>query len=874
MGKKLVIVESPTKARTIKSFLPDDYQVEASMGSVRDLPAKAAEIPAEVKKEKWARLGVDVETGYKPLYIVSSGKGEVVKRLKAALKSADELIIATDEDREGESIGWHLLELLRPKVPVRRMVFHEITDEAIHEALNQTRQIDDRLVRAQETRRILDRLFGYTLSPLLWKKIAAGLSAGRVQSVAVRVLVLRERERRAFHSVTYWDLSARLAKQDAGSTQFDAMLVTLGGKRLAIGKDFDPDTGKLFSGRDVVLLNEGQSKELGDRLRTATWRVAGVEEKEELRRPAPPFTTSTMQQESNRKLGLSAQRTMQIAQRLYERGLITYMRTDSVNLSEQAIKSIRDDVAMKYGREFLSPEPRRFTTKSKGAQEAHEAIRPAGTRMPTASELKLDGEDAALYDLIWKRSMATQMADARLRFVTVMVEANEATFRAIGKRIEFPGFFRAYVEGSDDPEAMLEDRESPLPPMKQGEVLDLRNLDALSHVTKPPARYTEASLVQALEREGIGRPSTYATILNTIQNRGYVRKQGQQLVPTFTAMAVTALLEEYFPKLVDLNFTAQMEQTLDDIAGGDAEWLPYLDEFYRGDEGIEHQVKEQETKIDAREACTLRFSDLDVNVRVGKYGAYLEKDENGEVVKASIPENVNPADLSQEDAERFIEQSRNGPEALGHHPITGEPIFLRVGPFGPYVQCGEATDDKKKVVRTSLPKGITPENLTLEQAIALCDLPRTLGMHPETGKEIKAAIGRFGPYISHAGEFASLKSSDDVLTVGLQRALELLELKKAGAGKRGLVRIIGAHPADNEAIEAYSGPYGLYVKHGGINAPIPKATKVDELSIEESVKLLEERKANPPQKKSGAKKSAAKKSPAKKPAAKKSAAKK
>jgi DNA topoisomerase-1 len=874
MGKKLVIVESPTKARTIKSFLPDDYQVEASMGSVRDLPAKAAEIPAEVKKEKWARLGVDVETGYKPLYIVSSGKGEVVKRLKAALKSADELIIATDEDREGESIGWHLLELLRPKVPVRRMVFHEITDEAIHEALNQTRQIDDRLVRAQETRRILDRLYGYTLSPLLWKKIAAGLSAGRVQSVAVRVLVMRERERRAFHSVTYWDLSARLAKQEAGSGQFDAMLVTLGGKRLAIGKDFDPDTGKLFTGRDVVLLDEAQSKDLGDRLRSATWRVAGVEEKEELRRPAPPFTTSTMQQESNRKLGLSAQRTMQIAQRLYERGLITYMRTDSVNLSEQAITSIRNDVAMKYGKEFLSPEPRRFTTKSKGAQEAHEAIRPAGTRMPTASELKLDGEDAALYDLIWKRSMATQMADARLRFVTVMVEAGEATFRAIGKRIEFPGFFRAYVEGSDDPEAMLEDRESPLPPLKQGEVLDLRNLDALSHVTKPPARYTEASLVQALEREGIGRPSTYATILNTIQNRGYVRKQGQQLVPTFTAMAVTGLLEEYFPKLVDLNFTAQMEQTLDDIAGGDAEWLPYLDEFYRGDEGIEHQVKEQETKIDAREACTLQFSDLDVNVRVGKFGAYLEKDENGEVVKASIPENVNPADLSQEDAERFIQQSRNGPEALGHHPVSGEPIFLRVGPYGPYVQCGESTDDKKKVVRTSLPKGITPENLTLEQAIALCDLPRTLGTHPESGKEIKAAIGRFGPYIAHAGEFASLKSSDDVLTVGLPRALELLELKKAGAGKRGLVRIIGPHPADNEAIEAYSGPYGLYVKHGGINAPIPKTTPVEDLSVEEAVKLLEERKANPPQKKTGAKKGGAKKSPAKKSAPKKSTAKK
>jgi DNA topoisomerase-1 len=880
MGKKLVIVESPTKARTIKSFLPDDYQVEASMGSVRDLPAKAADIPAAVKKEKWARLGVDVDEGYRPLYVVSSAKNDVVKRLRAALKDADELIIATDEDREGESIGWHLLELLRPKVPVTRMVFHEITDEAIHEALDHTRQIDDKLVRAQETRRILDRLYGYTLSPLLWKKIAAGLSAGRVQSVAVRLLVMRERERRLFRTVTYWDLKAMLAQKEGSRAEFEATLIALGGKRLATGKDFDPNTGKLAAGRDVLLLNEADSRALRDRLMKESWSVSEVEEKEEIRRPAPPFTTSTLQQEANRKLGFSAQQTMQVAQKLYERGFITYMRTDSVNLSEQAIGAIRDEVALKYGAQFVSPSPRKFATKSKGAQEAHEAIRPAGNRMPTAGELHLEGAEGAIYDLIWKRAMATQMADARLRFVTATIEAADATFRAIGKRIEFPGFFRAYVEGSDDPEATLEDRESPLPPLRRGEGLDPRQLDAVSHETKPPARYTEATLVQSLEREGIGRPSTYATILNTIQQRGYARKQGQQLVPTFTAMAVTSLLEGYFPKLVDLNFTAQMEQTLDDIAAGDAEWLPYLDNFYRGDAGIEHQVKEQSEKIDPRLACTIQLNDLDANVRVGRYGAYLERETDGEVLKAPLPETVNPADLTQEEAERLIRQNASGAEAMGHHPITGEPIYIRVGPYGPYVQRGEATDDNKKVVRTSLPKGITPETITFEQAVALADLPRTLGMHPESGKEVKAAIGRFGPYISHSGEFASLKSTDDVLTVGLSRAVELLELKKSGAGKRGLVKIIGPHPEDNEPIEAYSGPYGIYVKHGGINAPVPKGTNIEELPIDDAVKLLAERKANPPQKKPG-KKAATKKAPAakktpaaKKPTEKKTAAKK
>jgi len=857
MAKTLVIVESPTKAKTIRAFLSKDYQVEASMGSVRDLPARAADIPTQLKKEKWARLGVDVGEDFRPLYVVPSGKKKVIDMLKASLKQADELIIATDEDREGESIGWHLLEILKPKVPVKRMVFHEITEEAIQDALSHTRQIDEKLVRAQETRRILDRLYGYTLSPLLWKKIAAGLSAGRVQSVAVRLLVMRERERRAFRSAVYWDLKAMLAAGSADGREFDAMLVTLGGRRLATGKDFDANTGTLVAGRDVLLLDEAQASSLRARIEKAAWTVTEVEERDEIRNPAPPFTTSTMQQEANRKLGFGAKQTMQIAQRLYERGLITYMRTDSVNLSEQAIRTIRQDVTAKYGAEYLSASERRFQTKSKGAQEAHEAIRPAGTVMPTAGELGLEGQEAALYDLIWKRTMATQMAEARLRFVSVSIAADDAVFRATGRRIEFPGFFRAYVEGSDDPEASLEDRESYLPPMKTGEVVDLRKLDALSHRTQPPARYTEAALVQSLEREGIGRPSTYATIINTIQERGYARKQGSALVPTFTALAVTSLLEQHFPRLVDLGFTASMEQKLDDIATGEAAWIPYLNEFYHGDKGIESEVKNREAEINPRTACTIDFDDVDAEIRVGRFGAYLERQIDGQPVRASLPENVAPADLSSEEAERIFQQKLSGAEAFCVHPETGDPIYVKVGPYGPYVQLGDDGEDKKKVVRTTLPKGVTPENITPEQAMKLVELPRLLGMHPETGKEVRAGIGRFGPYIIHSGEYASLKSTDDVLTVELPRALELIELKKLGAGKRGLVRIIGEHPADGEAIEAYSGRFGPYVKHGGINAPVPRDRNVDELTIDEAVKLIEERRANPPEPKPGKAKKAA-----------------
>lgn len=836
MGTILVIVESPTKARTIKSFLPPGYKVEASMGSIRDLPAKAADIPEKYKKQKWTRLGVDVENDFSPLYVVSTPKKKVIKKLKDALKGADELIIATDEDREGESIGWHLLEVLKPKVPVKRMVFHEITKSAIEEALKNTREINDGLVRAQETRRILDRLVGYTISPLLWKKIARGLSAGRVQSVAVRLLVTRERERRAFRSGTYWDLHADLSASDA---PFNAVMTHLDGTRLATGKDFDPDTGAILEGKDVLLLGESESNELQGRLRNAEWKVSSIEVKEEKRSPAPPFITSTLQQEANRKLGMTARRTMQVAQKLYEKGHITYMRTDSVNLSEGALEGIRSRIERRYGEEFLHDDIRRFKTKSKGAQEAHEAIRPAGEGMPSAAELGLADEELKIYDLIWKRTMATQMAGARLEFVTALIDAENARFRAGGKRVLFPGFFRAYVEGSDDPESMLEDRDNPLPDLSEGDLVELKNLEPVAHDTKPPARYSEASLVQSLEREGIGRPSTYASIISTIQDRGYARKQSGRLVPTFTAMAVIGLLEEHFNDLVDLQFTAQMEDSLDQIATGDADWLPYLTDFYKGKEGLAEQVKVHEEMIDARAACTLEFDDIpNVEVRVGRFGAFLETEHEGELLRASLPEDVAPADLNAEEAKLIIERKLSGEEAFTAHPETGEPVYVKVGPYGAYVQLGDEADDVK-VKRTTMPKGMTPETITEEVALKLVELPKVLGEHPESGKEIKAGIGRFGPFVLHDGVYASLKKTDDVLNIELPRALELLELKKLG--KRGLVRVVGEHPADKEPIEVYVGRYGPYVKHKKLNAAIPKEKEVEDVTVDEAVRWLKEK---------------------------------
>lgn len=842
---KLVIVESPTKARTIRGFLPAGYEVQASMGHVRDLPESASDIPEEVKGEEWSRLGVNVHANFEPLYVIPKDKRKVVKQLKEALKKADELILATDEDREGESISWHLQQVLQPKVPTRRMVFHEITREAIQEALQNCREVDEQLVRAQETRRILDRLVGYTLSPLLWKKIAPKLSAGRVQSVAVKLLVDRERERRAFKKATYWDLKADLQPRTASqAASFPAELVSLGGKRLASGQDFDPSTGQLIAGRDVVLLDQAQAEALRDRLLGKAWVVSSVEERPSTRKPAPPFTTSTLQQEANRKLRLSAQQTMRIAQKLYEEGYITYMRTDSVHLSEQAIRAARACVESMYGKEYLSPEPRQYTTKTKGAQEAHEAIRPAGSEFRLPSQTPLTGQELALYDLIWKRTVASQMAEARQTHTIVLIAVDDAVFRASGKRIDFPGFFRAYVEGSDDPEAALEDREVHLPLLRQGDPLSCLQLEPVGHETQPPPRYTEASLVKVLESEGIGRPSTYATILNTIMSRGYVRSMGNALVPTYTAFAVTELLEKYFPNLVNTRFTAEMEQTLDDIASGQADWLPYLRHFFLGEQGLEGQVKARELEIDSGLARSIYLENLPVKIGIGPYGPYVSVETESGEVRANLPEDIPPADLSAEHIEELIRRKQEGPKPIAFHPETQEPVYvIPQGPYGPYVQLGEVSEENKKPKRTSLPKGLKPEQVTPEIALGLLSLPRTLGEHPESGKKVQAGIGRFGPYVVCDGDFRSLPADEDVLTISLERALELLAQPKKGRGRGSAkpLRELGSHPEDGEPVTLHDGPYGLYVKHGKVNASLPKDLSPAAVTLEMALELLAEK---------------------------------
>ncbi len=850
MAHTLVIVESPTKARTIRAFLPKDYRVEASMGHVRDLPNNASEIPAAHKGEKWANLGVNTSHNFEPLYVVPKDKKKTVKELKDALKGAERLLLATDEDREGESISWHLRELLEPKVPVRRMVFHEITKEAIQRALDDTRELDMELVHAQETRRILDRLVGYTLSPLLWKKVAWGLSAGRVQSVAVRLLVQRERARRAFRSGTYWDLKAKL--EQAGAS-FEAKLSHVRGERVAGGADFDETTGALKTGSKARLLGEEEARQLQAAVQSGPWRVVEVEAKPSVRKPVPPFTTSTLQQEANRKLRLSARETMRTAQALYERGFITYMRTDSVHLSEQAIRAARQCVETKYGKEYLSPAPRQFSTKARNAQEAHEAIRPAGEAFRTPADTGLDGRDLALYELIWKRTVASQMAEARLTMLAVDLEAaaadaaGPALFRASGKRIDFPGFFRAYVEGSDDPDAALEGQEVLLPALAVGDGPACRGVEALGHQTQPPARYSEAALVKMLEKEGIGRPSTYASIIGTIADRGYASLQNNSLIPTFTAFAVTALLEEHFPDLVDTSFTARMETTLDEIATGRVSWLPYLEGFYKGEQGLETQVQQREGDIDPGVSRTVELEGLPCVVRIGRFGAYLEKkrvseDGGEELIKATLPQEITPADLDAERAELILRQKSEGPEALGVDPETGDAIYLLFGQYGAYLQRGQVSEENPKPKRASLPKGLKPEDVRLEDALGLLRLPRQLGEHPEGGR-IQAGLGRFGPYVVHdkaKGEkdYRSLKAEDDVLSIDLPRALELLAQPKRGRGGRTALRDLGTPAGAEEAIQVFDGPYGLYVKQGKVNASLPEGTSAESISLEQAIELL------------------------------------
>ncbi len=843
------------------------------MGHVRDLPNNASEIPASAKGQKWANLGVNTEADFDPLYVVPKDKKKIVRELKDALKGADELLLATDEDREGESISWHLLQLLAPKVPVKRMVFHEITKEAIGKALDQTRDLDMELVHAQETRRILDRLVGYTLSPLLWKKVAWGLSAGRVQSVAVRLLVQRERARRAFHSGSYWNLKAQL-EQASGS--FEAKLTHLAGKRIATGSDFDESTGGLKAGTDVRLLNEKDARALAETVREAAWNVDSVEEKPTVRKPVPPFTTSTLQQEANRKLRLSARETMRCAQGLYERGFITYMRTDSVHLSDQAISASRSCVESLYGKDYLSKTPRQYSTKARNAQEAHEAIRPAGERFRTPGDTGLDGRDLSVYELIWKRTVASQMAEARLTMLSVDLSVAEASFRASGKRIDFPGFFRAYVEGSDDPDAALEGQEVLLPSLAVGDKPSPKKVEPLGHQTQPPARFSEASLVKMLEKEGIGRPSTYASIIGTIVDRGYATLQGNALTPSFTAFAVTALLEEHFPDLVDTSFTARMETTLDEISHGKVQWLPYLEDFYKGDEGLETQVQQREGDIDPGASRTIDLEGLSCVVRIGRFGAYLEakrvsEEGDEELIKATLPREITPADLDEEQADLILKQKADGPEALGEDPETGDLVYLLFGQYGPYVQRGQVSDENPKPKRASLPKGVKPEDLSLEDALGLLRLPRLLGEHPDGGK-VQAGLGRFGPYVvwdKGKGEkdYRSLKGDDDVLAIGFSRALELLAMPKRGRGGRTALKDLGQPEGSDETIQVYDGPYGLYVKQGKVNASLPEGKGADDITLAEAVELLQAKAAA--KKGSGRKSGTTKRSTTKKPAASK-----
>ncbi len=875
-SKSLVIVESPAKARTLSTFLPDDFVVEASIGHIRDLPNSAKEIPAAVKEQPWARLGIDVENDFEPVYVVPADKKKQVTRLKALLKEAEVLYLATDEDREGESISWHLLQVLKPKVPQRRLVFHEITREAIEKALESPRDLDDRLVEAQEARRILDRLYGYEVSPILWRKIKPRLSAGRVQSVAVRLVVERERERQRFVRSSYWDLRANFAASDG--REFEATLATLGGDRIASGKDFDAATGKLKKTDGVVLLDEPRAEELRGRLESGDWKVESVEKKPYTSKPSAPFTTSTLQQEANRKLRYSARQTMQAAQRLYENGFITYMRTDSTSLAKEAVTSVRGLIGQLYGSDFLSPDVRQFRTKVKNAQEAHEAIRPSGDfRRPEDIAREVSATELKLYELIWKRTMACQMADARGHRIAVRVECGDAVFQASGKTIDFPGYLRAYVEGADDPDAELADKEVVLPNVSEGDALACEKLEARSHTTQPPARYTEASLVKELEARGIGRPSTYASIIDTIIQRNYVGKQSNALVPSFTAFAVVQLMEKHFADLVDVEFTARLEDELDAISLGDKDRIPYLKSFYFGSDSAEGLKALVEQEIDARESCTLPLGKgpkgVDVNIRVGRYGPYLECGDD----RASIPDDLAPDELSLERALELLAEDQ-GPKQLGEHPESGQPVFVKTGRFGPYVQLGDGEDGSKPKMKSLLP-GMSAAEVSLEQALSLLSLPRSIGTCPETGEEIFVDYGRYGPYVKRGTDTRSLAEPEEVFSVTVDAALVLFKQEKKG-GRRTpkVLRELGAHPDSGEPIKLLAGRYGPYVTDGTTNASIPRGDDPDEVTLDAAVELIRARAAAGPSKKkkksTTKKKTAKKKAATKKASAKKSGAKK
>ncbi|WP_425146024.1 type I DNA topoisomerase [Deinococcus sp.] len=870
MPNTLIIVESPAKARTIEKYLGKGYTVESSIGHIRDLPRSAAEIPEKYRNERWARLGLNVEDDFKALYVVSPEKRGHVAKLRKLAQEADELILATDDDREGESIAWHLLQELKPKVPVRRMVFHEITREAIQAAIANPRAIDTNLVEAQEARRALDRLYGYEVSPVLWRKVAPKLSAGRVQSVATRLLVQREWERMRFVSGSWWDIEAQVLTADGAA--FPARLTELDGKRLALGRDFDPATGKLKAGpdgksADVVVLSEAQAKDLALKLTPAALTVASAEEKPFTQKPYPPFITSTLQQEGSRKLGFGAQRTMRSAQKLYEGGYITYMRTDSPNLSAEAMNAARSQVKAMYGDAYLSPKPRLYAAKSKNAQEAHEAIRPAGNAFRTPDSLKteLDSDGWRLYDLIWKRTVASQMADARGRRMQVRLsgaasDGRAVTLSASGRAIDFPGFLRAYVEGSDDPNAALEDREVILPPLTQGQAVTGKTMTPAGHETQPPARYTEASLVQSLEAQGIGRPSTYASIISTIQERGYAAKKGSALIPTWTAFATSALLEHHFGQLVDYDFTARMEEDLDDIAGGRQQRIPYLRGFYSGEGGgmgIHPLIEAQMAEIDARAVATIdvpKLSGSGIEVRVGRYGPYLSQGD----VKANIPLELAPDELTLPLALDLMSRP-SGDHPLGDDPETGLPVIAKAGRFGPYVQLGDTNPPTRTA---SLFPTDDLNALTLERALKLLTLPRLVGV--SEGEEVWALNGKFGPYLKRGSDSRSLLSHEQLFSVTIPQAEDAFRqprFRGRGTAVAGPLKVF--EYADRTAVQLKSGRFGPYLTDGERNATLRKGEEGADLTPDEARSILEER-GKEPQKKPG--KAAAKKAAPKKAA--------
>ncbi|GGU29810.1 type I DNA topoisomerase [Streptomyces lavendofoliae] len=900
-GRRLVIVESPAKAKTIKGYLGPGYVVEASVGHIRDLPNGAAEVPEKYTGEV-RRLGVDVEHDFQPIYVVNADKKAQVRKLKEQLAESDELFLATDEDREGEAIAWHLLEVLKPKVPVHRMVFHEITKDAIRAAVANPRELNKRMVDAQETRRILDRLYGYEVSPVLWKKVMPRLSAGRVQSVATRLVVERERERIAFRSAEYWDLTGTFATGRTGDASDPSTLVarlaTVDGRRVAQGRDFGSD-GRLKSASGQVLhLDEAGARALAAALADTSFSVRSVESKPYRRSPYAPFRTTTLQQEASRKLGFGAKATMQIAQKLYENGFITYMRTDSTTLSDTAVSAARAQVTQLYGADYLPAAPRVYAGKVKNAQEAHEAIRPSGDRFRTPAETGLTGDQFRLYELIWKRTVASQMKDAVGNSVTVKIggragDGRDAEFSASGKTITFHGFMKAYVEGADDPNAELDDRERRLPQVAEGDALTAEEITADGHATKPPARYTEASLVKELEEREIGRPSTYASIIGTILDRGYVFKKGTALVPSFLSFAVVNLLEKHFGRLVDYDFTARMEDDLDRIARGEAQAVPWLKRFYFGEgDGAAGRaaeagngdgdhlggLKELVTDlgaIDAREISSFPVGN-DIVLRVGRYGPYIErgeKDAEGHQ-RADVPEDLAPDELTVELAEELLAKP-SGDFELGTDPATGHQIVAKDGRYGPYVTeiLPEGTPKTgKNAVKprtASLFKSMALDTVTLEDALRLMSLPRVVGTDAE-GVEITAQNGRYGPYLKKGTDSRSLENEEQLFTITLEEALAIYaQPKQRGrAAAKPPLKELGTDPVSERPVVVKDGRFGPYVTDGETNATLRTGDSVETITPERGYELLAEKRAKTPAKKT-AKKAAAKKAPAKKTAAKK-----